>query len=131
VIWLHLLEWVAEVCGTVGGGAGVGGDLADLLGMAGIAAGVLVGDPGEPFGLAGEELGQLGDVVVASGAATGFGEVMEELAMSQAVTAGRRGRGRRSRSGGSWRGPVPICGYLGLGAFAAQAVELLRRWAGL
>ena len=78
MIWLHLLEWVEEVRGMVGGGAGVAGDPVGLLGVAGIAAGVLVGDPGEQFGLAGEELGPLG-VVVASGAATGFGEVMEEL----------------------------------------------------
>ena len=101
----------------VRGGAGVGGDLADLLGAAGIAAGVLVGDPGEQFGLAGEELGPLG-LIVAAGASTGFGEVMEELGYLAGGDCVIVGAVVPDLAVGSWRGPVPIRGCPGLGAFA-------------
>jgi hypothetical protein len=72
--WPRLLSGAA---GLFGGCERVGGELSDLVGVGGVAEGVLVGDPGEQFGLVGEERGPLGRVVAAAVGAQ-VGEVVEE-----------------------------------------------------
>jgi hypothetical protein len=45
-----------------GGGPGVPGYVARLIGEGGVGVGVLVGDPGEQVGLVGQQLGSIGGV---------------------------------------------------------------------
>jgi hypothetical protein len=60
------------------GVSGAFGGLTGLLGVDGVGVGVLVGDPGEQVGLAGQERGLVGGAAAGGGRAV-LGEVAEEL----------------------------------------------------
>jgi hypothetical protein len=60
------------------GGAGAFGGLTGLVGVGGVGVGVLVGDPREQVGLAGEQCGVFGGVA-AEGRRAVPGETVEEL----------------------------------------------------
>jgi hypothetical protein len=60
------------------GCAGAFGGLTGLVGVGGVGVGVLVGDPGEQFGLVGQQCGGLGGVA-AEGRRAVPGESVQEL----------------------------------------------------
>ena len=95
------------------GGAGALGGLTRLAGVGGVGVGVLVGDPREQVGLAGEQRGVLGGVA-AEGRRASPGETVEELGdLAGGDRSGCRVVGAAGVARGSWSAIAHLgCGHL-------------------